>query len=135
MSCEPLVIRAARRSLDALIGGDIDVYADTLAEDYRFEDRRLGLKSSHDKQTNIDQARVAADLGLEAAELEIIEVRGDRHALFRLTFTASDFTLPMFCVQEVDADGRLLVGVMMDEDALDDARAELNAALATREQL
>ncbi len=34
-----------------------------------------------------------------------------------------------------DADGRLLVGVMMDEDALDDARAELNAALATREQL
>lgn len=124
------VVATVRRWVDALVAGDWDALADTLAADHRFEDRRLGMKSTLDKAGSIQQARVIADLGRAQqfqVDLDIIEVRGDRLALVRQVYRSSSYEVSVLAVTEVDDSGLTRVFIVFDEDDLRAARAELEA--------
>ena len=125
MPSEHPVTRAVRRGNEALYARDFEAYADSLAEGLRFEDRRAGLRETHGKQENIEQARVVAELS-ESVEMQEIETCGDRLGLHRLIFHAGDFEVGVLLVTKIDGEGRGVLGVLFDEDALDDARTELH---------
>ncbi len=135
MSTQSQAVRTIRRVLDAIVSRNWDDLADAYAEHFRFEDRRAGLKDSQDKAGILERARITADLGFDRADLDLIERRGERTALVNVTTTvsATGFVAAQLLVLRVDGDGRMLVVVWFDEDAFDDARAELDA-LAAREQ-
>jgi hypothetical protein len=128
------VLQNMRRYIDALLAGDWDALADAVSDEHRLEDRRLGMKVTLDKAGNIEQARVIAELAVErnlAIDLDIIETRGERLALVRQVYRASDFTICLLVVMGVDENGRTPVFIVFDEADLDAARAELDA-LATK---
>ena len=130
MSGEHLAMAIMRRYVDAILTRDWKALADTIAEDHRFEDRRLGMKSTLDKAGNIEQARVMADLGAgsdESIDFSIVETRGERHALVRQVYRASGYAVPFLAVIELDADGRSLNFIVFDESDVEGARAELEA--------
>src|SRR5688500_11731138 len=108
-----------RRYVDAVITRDWTALADVLADDHRFEDRRVGMKSTLDKVGNIEQARVIADLGAssdQSIDFSIIETRGEHHALVRQVYRGFDFAVPILAVIELDAEGRSLIFIVFDED-------------------
>ena len=135
MTDEPLVVRSIRRGLDALLARDWSTYSNLLADDYRYEDRRALLATSHGKATQLDNARAIADGGVHTIDLDAMEARGERFAVCRLTFRGadSDFVVVVLGVYEVDEEGRYLRSVIFEESQLDEARAELDA-LAAQEQ-
>ena len=131
---ENLATRTSRVYWTYVRDGDEEKFADVLAPDYRFIDRRLGLAEEHDKATNVAQARMLAREGAGFdVDLEILASRGDHFCLFRQKLTVADsgFEVEMLCLQEADDEGRFLLGVMFDVDDLDAAHAELDG-LATK---
>lgn len=131
MNEDNLATATIRRWVDALVAGDWNALADTLAESHRLEDRRLGLKGTLDKAGNKKQAQVIRDLGVLAVDVDFLETRGERFALVRQTYRASDFSVTILGVCEVDATGRVLTFINLDEDDLDGAHAAL-VALTTK---
>jgi len=130
MSDEPRVVQATRKGLAAVVAGDMAAWADLLTDDFRFEDRRMGLQSTLDKKANIEQLSYVVEVGVEETELEVVETRGESVALYRMTLHASGFVIAMLGLNVVTDDGRLRVAVLFDEDELDAARAELDALAA-----
>ncbi len=126
VSDEPKVIAAIRQSLAYLVAGDVNALTDLAAEDLRFEDRRMGLGSTLDKQGNIEQLRAVVDVGVGQADFDVIETRGERFALYRMALHAADFLVSTLAVAEVDDRGHVRTTVLFDEDDLDVARAELD---------
>ncbi len=119
-----------RRWLDAVLAGDWDTLADTIAEDHRFEDRRLGMKIALDKAGNIEQARVMGDLAKEwnfDVDLDVIETRGDRVGLVRQTYHSSDYLVSVLALMRLDENDLNAVFILFDEDDLGGAQAELEA--------
>lgn len=123
--------RVIRRYLDAFLARDLDAVAALLAPDYRFEDRRLGMTSANDKTSSLEQLKIGLELGVDKAEVEIIETRGERLALQRTTLsTSTDFAVDVLIVQELDDQDRQVAAVFFDVDAVDAARAELSRRAA-----
>jgi hypothetical protein len=122
---EQWMIQSIRRNNDALVARDWDAFAAGFAEAFRYEDRRSGLQSSGGKAENITQMRVVAELGLQNVDIDALETRGARFLLARLTFHVSDFTTHLLIVVEFDAKGRLLAGILFDDDDLNAASTEL----------
>ncbi len=128
MSAENSAVRVMRRTADALVAGDIQGYADELAEDFFYEDHRKGLQSTtRGKREYLEHTRVIADLGLERYELEVLETRGDHTALYRQTWKVGGFEVVILLVGRVDAGGKAVAAMTFDEEDLDAARAELEA--------
>lgn len=130
MNTENSAVRSLRAAIDAIFAKDFETYAGWLAEDFAFEDRRSGLRSTYGKQKEIESARVVADLGVERYELEALETRGDRTALCRQIWHLSGWEVALLTVSRIDAEGRGLVVIMFDDDDLDAARAELEVQAA-----
>jgi len=130
MEAENSAVRAMRLAADALIAGDIASFSDALAGDYAYEDRRKGLQLSHGKSDFIEHARVIFDLGLESYDLEVLETRGDRAALYRQTWHVGGFEVVGLLVGSVDAEGKAHAAVMFDGEDLGAARAELEVQSA-----
>ena len=90
------------------------------------EDRRTGVR---DRRLGIDDvitsAAAAHDVGLSMLDREVIDVRGDRLALFRERIPGS-FEVEFLLLVEVGPDGRTRRSIMLDPDALDEGRAELD---------
>ena len=127
MSTENSAVRVMRRAADALVARDFEGYADELAEQSRYEDHRKGLQSTYGKREAVEQARVIADFGLERYDMEVLETRGDRAALYRQTWHLAGFEVAILLVGRVDAEGKAVAAIMFDEGDLDAARAELEA--------
>ncbi len=68
-----------------------------------------------------------ADLGVSAVDFDLIEARSQHCALLRSTYHAEDFEVATHNVIRLDHSGRVSRLVLFDEDALDEARAELDA--------
>ncbi len=132
-----LAIRAARQTFERALAADWDGFKALASPDYRYEDRRKGLQTSFDgADTHVKMFReYALNLELEGeprVEIVPIAVRGDHLALFHENFFLGQYEIRTLCVQEVDAEGRLLTGILFDENELDAARAELDARSAER---
>ncbi len=124
---EHLAVRAMHRGNDAMLARDWSTFADNLSDAFRGEDRRLGLGSSLGKSETVEQARIVVDQGLEALDVEVVESRGDRHALFRVTGHVADFVVSSLVVLEVGAEGRVLASVSFDSEDMNGASRELEA--------
>lgn len=133
MSAENSVVLMFRRGTKAILAKDLAAYGDLLAEEYRWEDRRSGLSSTHGKREEIEQARVLADLGLERVDIDVLETRGDAIALCRFTSHAEGFEVVLVLVTRVDAEGRAVHTVAYDEEDLDAAVSELEAQSAEQQ--
>jgi hypothetical protein len=126
---------AMRKWADALLAGDWSALAETIADDHRFEDRRLGMRSVLNKAGSIEQAQVIADLGKEMpfrVELEVVDTRSERLALVRQSYRSSDYLISFLAVAEVDDYGRNAVFTVFDDEDLDAALAEIEAMAAAR---
>lgn len=131
LSHEHPVIRATRLANDAVLARDWDAFAGFFAESWQVDDRRVGLKSLLDKAEHIEQLRVGVDLGLDKIDIDLLDTRGDRFALYRLTFhVETDFVVSVLCATEADENGLLLRSVVLDDGALDAGRVELEALAA-----
>jgi hypothetical protein len=128
VTADHAALRNMRRYVDALLAGDWATVGDTLSDEHRFEDRRSGLRVTLDKAGNIEQARVIADIGVTAIDLELVEARDERVALIRQTYSGADtdFDVALLVAGQVDDDGRMLTFVCFDENDLEAARAELD---------
>ncbi len=125
-----LAVRTTRRYHAALLAHDWNTLADTLAEAFFAEDRRAFMAATRDKSEAIEQARVVAGLGIESVELDVLETRGERFALSRLTYFGNGYEVVSLAVGAVGPDGRMVRATSFDEDDLDAARAELDALAA-----
>ncbi len=123
------VMATMQRWVDALLDEDWTALAETVADDHRFEDRRLGMKSVLDKAGSIVQAQVIAELGKEMpfnVELDVVETRGDRLALIRQSYRSSDYVISFLAVAEVDDNGLNKVFIVFDDEDLAGALTELD---------
>ena len=128
MSENPPVLVTMRRYVDALLAGDWEALAGTLADDHVFEDRRLAMGNTLDKAGNIAQAQVLAELGKDQpfeVDLDVIETRGDRSALVRQVYRSGDYAIRLLAVIQVNDAGRTTTFTVFDEDDVNAARAEL----------
>lgn len=106
---------------------DMDRIALLLANDATFEDRRVGFRD-HGRGADFItmQAEALYAIGVESIMPNSIEVRGDHLYLARLLLKGSAFEAEVISVSEVAPDGRFASTVVFDQDAIDDARAELD---------
>ncbi len=126
MNDEHPFLRATRLSNEAALARNWDALAGSMAESFEVEDRRQGFRTTYTAAENLEQVRVILDLGIVRIGAELIEAQGERCALIRLEFEADNgFVVPALVVGEVNEDGRILRGVVFDEDDLEAARAEL----------
>jgi hypothetical protein len=130
MTTQNLAIAFLRRSARATVERDWAAVADSMAEHFRMEDRRSGLRTILDRAEVIAMTRVMGDLGVDGIDVQDLEVRGDHVALCRVTNDAQDFSVCTLCVAMTGDDGRALALVVFEEDALDAARAELDVLAA-----
>lgn len=110
-----------------MLARDWSAFANNLSDAFRGEDRRLGLGFSFGKAEAIEQARTVMDQGVQALDVEVVESRGDRHALMRVTGHVADFVVPSLVVVEVDAEGRVLASVSFDSEDVEGPSRELEA--------
>jgi hypothetical protein len=124
---ENLAVQQVRRAAEAILARDWEVAADSYAAGLLMDDRRAGLKSTLDRAEAIAMVRVMGDLGVDAIEIEVVDVRGDHVALCRIANHVQDFTVTTLSVAKADENGRLITFVMFDDDELEAALAELDA--------
>ncbi len=120
-----MAVAGLRHGTDAWLSGDMATYADVLADEFSFEDRRSGLQLTLGKREAIEQARATAELQWERADTEVLETRGDNSALCRQTWHVEGFEAVFLVVLRVDASGKTLVSIVFEDEDLDAARAEL----------
>lgn len=126
MSAENLAVRTVRRYFDALAARDFAAAADTIAEHYRYEDCRPGLRTTTDKAGTVQMSRVVVDLGFVRADVDVIDARGDLTALTRLVYHGSQFSVSVLNLGEVDHEGRSVRTFIFDEEQLQEARERLD---------
>lgn len=103
-----------------------DLYDDAL----EMEDRRRLFQGKADKQRQIDQMKVATDLGVAEVDIDVLAIRGDRLSLSRFNFRGRGgkrgFETEILVVSEVNTEGRIVAGIVLDIDALGSALDELD---------
>jgi hypothetical protein len=119
--------------LEQLVARDWDAMAEMLADDYHTDDRRLHVGGGiHDRDTEIANARVGADIGITHITPAIIATRGERLALSRVRYSGRDqgqeaFVIEMLTVSEINAQNRIAATIVFDPDDIDAAYEELDA--------
>ncbi|MGA7052697.1 MAG: AAA family ATPase, partial [Mycobacterium sp.] len=111
-----------------------EAFADILAQDVTTEDRRRVVNAGvrQDRDAEIKDFRLSADLGVTHATSNTIATRGDRLALTRSRYSHSDGDLEAFSAEllgivKINADDRIEAWVTFDLDDFDAAIAELDA--------
>ena len=128
MTEDLLVVRAVHAWVAALLARDWETMTASLTDDHRMEDRRIGFNSVLDKEGSVLQAQVIAQLAEDQpnwVDVEIIETRGEHHALLRQTYRTESIEVAVLAVMKVDGTGRTSDFIAFDDDAIDAARAEL----------
>jgi hypothetical protein len=129
MAQENRAVATLRRYIDAAFARDWDSLADILADAYRMEDRRTGLKNSYDKAGDVERSRATVDVGFDHAVVDIVELRGEDCALLRgsLRATEADYAVETLLVVRVDDDERLIETYLFEGDELEAARAQFDS--------
>ena len=124
---ENRVIAVLRRYTAAAFARDWDALAETLADSYRMEDRRTGLKNTYDKAGDMERAKVTADVGFDDLMVEAVEARGEGCALLRakLSAKAADYAIESLLVVRVDTNDRMAEAFLFEAEDLESARAQL----------
>lgn len=135
---ENAAARVAKRTLDARLRGDWDEFLTLLAPDCRVEDRRPGLRTEHrGRERILEEVQGIASIGAGVIDFSCIATRGGRLALDRRVYRSADpddaFQVTTLTVNEVDGDGRYMLGVVFDETDLDAAFEELEDRYVTGE--
>jgi len=126
---ENAATRSQDRVYERFIAGDVDAARSLYADDFRWEDRRRGLRyDSTSADDGFDASvRSFAELGVASTRFTSLAVRGDRLALVRAHMTTRErYEIELIIVVEVSPDGRFLSVVTLDADALAEAAAELD---------
>jgi class 3 adenylate cyclase/ketosteroid isomerase-like protein len=121
--------RTMERFAAAADARDWETLASLLAPEFRYEDRRSGLRDSGDRAKMLESVRVAASSGTRTS-VEILATAGERLALRRLGFFARDgdqilFEVDTIQLDEVDGEGRYVSNVSFDPGDRGAAAAEL----------
>ena len=130
--------RVARASVEARIRGDWDALAALLAADATVTDRRSGLQAEWTGRAEVvAQARAIADVGVDAIDHQCLAVRGRSLSLDRRTYRTRDpqnvFEVVTLTVNEIDAEGLYLRGVVFAADDIRGGFAELDERYAAGE--
>ena len=125
---EPRRRRSATRLYELYVAGQMDQVRALLADDAVLIDKRsiIGMDVVGGDAI-VANLRAAVDLGLVAARVEPLAVRGSTLGLGRITTDFGSFESVFLNVGQVDADGLVSHIILFDEDALADALAELDA--------
>ena len=114
--------------------GDWDVVAETVADDFRQDDRRrvVGAGVRHGRDAEIVDLHAIAAVWAGPATPTYVAVRGQRLALMRVHFSFRDqgpegFVSEVLGICEINADERIVAAIVFDPDDVDAAFAELDA--------
>jgi DNA-binding SARP family transcriptional activator len=123
-----------KRFLACFTGRDWDALAEILASDISTEDRRRVVNAGirQDRDAEIRDFRLAADLGVATATSDVIAVRGERLVVIRARLSRSDekpgaFYVDLLWLVEIDTDQRATAWVTFDLDDFEAAIIELDA--------
>ena len=126
--------RAYERLAACIADGDWIALAETLADDFRSNDRRpvVGAGIQDGRDALIADLRVTAELGIRSVSSAVVATRGDRLVLVRARYSRSDqepgaFLTEVLNLFETNADDRTTAAVVYAYDALDAALEELDA--------
>ncbi|MEM7285308.1 MAG: AAA family ATPase [Actinomycetota bacterium] len=112
-----------------LEAGDQDGFRRLLHPDYTsISHRNLARKDPMDRDEHLEMLDSFDSVGLQAPpHVELVAVRGDRLALFRVQMTSDDdWTTGALNLHQIDDDGLLVFSAMWDVDQLDEATADLD---------
>ena len=127
---------AVDRFFDLVIAGRFDDAAEELVPHIVRVDHRITVSdaTTHGRDEYMAALRSTFEVGFASVRVDHLAVRGERLALFRSSFTTdSGMQLMILSVGESDADGRVSSLALYEEDALDDAVADLDARFAAGE--
>ena len=119
--------------LEELVARDWDATAELLADDYHTDDRRhLVGGGIHDRDAEIANARVGAEIGITHIAPTNIATRGERLVLSRVRYSGRDqgqeaFVIEILALGEINAGNRIAAVVVFDPDDIDAAYEELDA--------
>ena len=130
----PRAENATTRSVDRFFAlatdGRFDEAAQCLTTDIVRVDHRTAVSdaTTHGRDEYMAALRGAFDVGFDAVTIDHLAVRGERLNLMRTSFaTEGDMHLVILSVCETDGDGLVSRIALYDDNALDDAVAELEA--------
>jgi class 3 adenylate cyclase/ketosteroid isomerase-like protein/tetratricopeptide (TPR) repeat protein len=117
-----------RQLWEATINGDWSAVRSLFTSEFRFEDRRSGLRTIVDgAEGNLDALKAIHSVGTRTISVEPLATRGDRLALCSVVFgTTETTTVPILQLVEVDDAGRGVYAVNFDPDDIGSAFAELD---------
>jgi class 3 adenylate cyclase/tetratricopeptide (TPR) repeat protein len=115
--------RVFRDSVDALLRGDTDGFANGHSPDLRAEDRRSLLARVYGRDEMVNDFARRPD----EAHLRMVAARGEDLELHHAHYRVGDWEFELLCVAELGSDGRIAETVNLDGDALDAAYAELDS--------
>ena len=124
--------RAWERLFSYIAAGDWDAVAQATAENVSVDDRRRVVNAGilHGRDANIEDAQATVDVGFAMMMVGVLATRGERLALIRVRVSGHDpeaIQNDALNIVEIDADERIVAGVVFDLDDFEAAVAELDA--------
>nr|WP_193791131.1 BTAD domain-containing putative transcriptional regulator [Mycobacterium paraense] len=126
--------QVTERLLTCFEARDWNAFAAALSGNISTEDRRHVVNAGirQDRDAELRDFRLAADLGVTDATSEVVATRGERVVLTRLRLSRSDekpdaFRVDLLWLVEIDADRRVAAWATFDTDDFAAAVAELDA--------
>jgi hypothetical protein len=123
---EPTSVERWQRELTAMINERrLDEFEARLAEGFTDDSRRTGYSFVLDRDQSVTGLHVFVEQGLSIENLGVVATAGDLGGLYRCEVAGDDNVSSFLQIGVCDADGNLLRTIEFDDDALDDALAEL----------
>jgi class 3 adenylate cyclase len=124
--------RAWERLFSYIAAGDWDAVTQATAENVCVDDRRRVVNAGilHGRDANIKDTQASVDVGFAMTMEGVLATRGERLALIRVRVSGHDpeaIQNDALNIVEIDADDRIVAGVVFDLDDFDAAFAELDA--------
>ena len=123
---------AWERLFSYIAAGDWDAVTRATADNVSVDDRRRVVNAGilHGRDANIKDAQATVDVGFAMTMEGVLATRGERLALIRVRVSGRDagaIQNDALNIAEIDADDRIVAGVVFDLDDVDAAFAELDA--------
>jgi DNA-binding SARP family transcriptional activator len=124
--------RAFERLFTYIAARDWDAWAQTTAENVSLDDRRRVVNAGirHGRDANITDTQATVDVGFAMTMVGSLATRGERLALIRVRVSGRDpgaIQNDALNIVEIDADDRIVAGVVFDLDDVEAAVGELDA--------
>jgi DNA-binding SARP family transcriptional activator len=124
--------RVFERLFSYIAARDWDAWAQTTAENVSLDDRRRVVNAGirHGRDANITDTQATIDVGFAMTMVGSLATRGERLALIRVRVSGRDpgaIQNDALNIVEIDADDRIVAGVVVDLDDFEAAFAELDA--------